>query len=371
MPKDAQVTYRPGTRRALLGGALLLAGLAAEGHGAAQLPPGFRDQNVVSGLDQPVACEFAPDGRLFILLKEGQVRIFDGAELLPEPALTLAVNSASERGLLGLAFDPKFARNGFLYLYYTTSEASPRNRVSRFVVEGNRIDPVGERILVDGIRSDAGFHNAGGLQFGPDRKLYVATGDGGAQPQLAQDLGSLNGKILRINRGGGAPRSNPFVGQPGARGQIWCYGLRNPWRFTFDPPTGLMLIADVGLDIDEVNVGAPGLNYGWPAAEGPSDNPSFTNPIYSYTFLPQSNSLIGGFVYRGEQFPAAFQGVYFFGDFSQGFIRYLELIADHTVAAVRDFATDVGGVVHLTTGPDGALYYVTLEGRIRRIIHRR
>jgi len=358
--------------KALAFGAALLVGLAAQGRlDATQVPPGFRDQRLVSGLDLPVACEFAPDGRLFILLKGGEVRIYKDHALLPDPALTLAVNSASERGLLGLAFDPKFARNGFIYLYYTTAEASPHNRVSRFVAQGDRIDPASERILVDGIRSDAGFHNGGCLRFGPDRKLYVSTGDGGSMPQLAQDLGSINGKILRINRGGGIPPSNPFVGQPGARGEVWCYGLRNPWRFSFDPAGGLMLIGDVGRDIDEIDVGQPGHNYGWPIAEGPSNNPAFTNPIYSYTFLPQSNALIGGIVYRGENFPVEYQGVYFFGDYEQGFIRYLELTSANTVAAVREFATDVGGIVHLTSGPDGALYYVTLEGRIRRIFYRR
>jgi len=349
-------------------GILLVLGLAAT-LPAAELPAGFRDRLVVGGLDQPVACEFAPDGRLFILLKGGQVRIARDGELVPEPALRLAVNSEGERGLLGLAFDPKFENKRFIYLYYTTDEASPGNRVSRFRVQGDRIDPASERILVAGIRSDASNHNAGWLRFGPDRKLYVSTGDGGREAELAQQLTSLNGKILRIKRNGRAPRGNPFLGSASAREEIWCYGLRNPWRFSFDRASGALWIGDVGVSTDEINLGGPGLNYGWPLVEGPSSDPRFVNPVHAYSF-GSGNALIGGLIYRGANFPAEYRGDYFFADFLQQFIRILELDADLNLVAVRDFAADVGGIVHLIEGPDGALYYVTLEGQIRRIFFR-
>jgi glucose/arabinose dehydrogenase len=337
---------------------------------AAQVPAGFQDRRLIAGLDQPTACEFAPDGRLFILLKEGRVRVFRDDALVPEPALTLSVNPRGERGLLGIAFDPKFERNHFVYLYYTTPNAQPTNRVSRFVIDGDRIDPGSERLVIGGIRSYAGNHNAGCLRFGPDGQLYVAIGDGGESPELAQDLESLNGKILRIKPRGGIPRDNPFVGQSGRRGEIWCFGLRNPWRFRFDLLDGTLFIADVGEGPDEINLGAAGANYGWPTVEGSVNRPGFVDPIYEYSFGNAGNAVVGGVVYRGSAFPAEYRGVYFFGDYVQGLIRYLVLSEDHTVEQVRDFASDVGDIVHLIDGPDGALYYATISGQIRSIRYR-
>ena len=331
---------------------------------AAQVPPGFTDRVFVGGLDQPTACEFAPDGRLFILGKRGTVRIFKNGQLLPGNALSIEVNDISERGLLGIAFDPDFSNNHFLYLYYTTPSNDPKNRVSRFTVTGDTIDRGSEIVLVDAIRSDAGNHNAGWIQFGNDGKLYIATGDGGRTPSLAQNLNSINGKILRINKDGSIPADNPFFGQTGTRGEIFCYGLRNPWRFRFDSLNDTLFIGDVGQNtFEEVNIGRRGANYGWPNAEGTSSNSNFTNPIFTYNHNNGSASITGGLVYRGTTFPEAYRGAYFFGDYVQGFIRYLKLTASSTVESVNEFSPDAGNVVHITTGPDGALYYVDIGGQ--------
>jgi glucose/arabinose dehydrogenase len=335
---------------------------------AIQVPAGFRDSILVDHLIQPTACEFAPDGRLFILQKQGAVRISKDGRLLSQAALNLAVSDESERGLLGIAFDPAFETNHFIYLYYTTPGGNPKNRVSRFTINGDVIQPNGEVIILDGIRSDAGNHNAGWIQFGRDGKLYVATGDGGANSSNSQSLSSINGKILRINADGTIPADNPFQGQPERRGEIFCYGLRNPWRFTFDSQTGALYIADVGGgSFEELNIGRAGANYGWPGAEGPSGNPNFVNPVFSYPHNAGSAAITGGVVYQGNNFPAQFRGVYFFGDFVLGFIRYLKLTSSNTVEFVRDFSPAAGAVVHFANGPDGALYYVDFGGRIHRI----
>jgi glucose/arabinose dehydrogenase len=336
---------------------------------AGQVPPGFTDTLVIGGLNQPTACEFAPDGKLFILLKGGTVQIFKNGSMVSTPALNLQVTDNSERGLLGVTFDPAFTSNRFIYLYYTTPGSDPKNRVSRFVVNGDTIDRNSERIIVDGIRSDAGNHNAGWTQFGRDGKLYIATGDGGANSQLAQSLSSINGKILRVNSDGSIPPDNPFAGQQGRRGEIFCFGLRNPWRFTFDSVNGTLFIADVGQNtFEEVNIGRRGGNYGWPNAEGTSNNSNFINPIFTYDHNGGSASITGGISYHGNSFPAEFNGAYFYGDFVLGFIRYLKLNSSNAVISDNEFSPDAGSVVHMTQGPDGAIYYALIgESQIRKI----
>lgn len=336
---------------------------------AGQVPPGFTDTLVAGGLDQPTACEFAPDGRLFILLKRGTVRVFNNGSLVSAPALNLQVTDNSERGLLGIAFDPAFTSNRFVYLYYTTPSSDPKNRVSRFVVNGDTIDRNSERIILDGIRSDAGNHNAGWIQFGRDGKLYIATGDGGASRELSQSLSSINGKILRVNSDGSIPSDNPFAGQQNRRGEIFCYGLRNPWRFTFDSVNGTMIIADVGQNqFEEVDIGRRGGNFGWPNVEGRSNNSNFVNPIFVYDHNGGSASITGGIVYHGNSFPAEFDGAYFYGDFVLGFIRYLKLSSSNAVISDNEFSPDAGSIVHMTQGPDGAIYYALIgESQVRKI----
>jgi glucose/arabinose dehydrogenase len=333
---------------------------------AERVPAEFHDSLVARGLYRPVSCEFAPDGRLFILLKQGIIRIVRNGQLLPQPALKIPVNTHRERGLGHIAFDPLFAENGYIYLYYTAA-TQVANRLSRFTVFGDLIDPGSEKVLLDKIIS-TGIHNGGCLKFGKAGKLFVSTGDGGRNPNLSQNLFSLNGKILRINKDGSIPADNPFFGQLNRRGEIWAYGLRNPWRFAFDSKSGMMVISDVGEDlVEEINIGKAGGNYGWPRAEGKSTNRQFINPVFSYAHGGFSAAVTGGVIYDGKTFPKQYLGAYFFGDYVRGFIRYLKFNADQTVQGDYDFAFEAGPVVHITKGPDDALYYVVFNGEVRRI----
>ena len=245
---------------------------------------------VASGLDQPLYVTAAPGdtSRLFIVEKTGTIKILDlnTGQVLATPFLTVPVNTTSERGLLGLAFDPNYASNGLFYIYRTSPGAE--NEVLRYQVSGdpNVANGTGPLVLDVG-PSTNGNHNAGWLGFGPDGYLYIDSGEVGV-PANAQNLTNQLGKILRIDVSSGAgyaiPADNPFVGDGGGtREEIFAYGLRNPWRSSFDSATGTFFIGDVGGSLfEEVNIGQSGANYGWPIAEGVSANPAFVNPIHTY-----------------------------------------------------------------------------------------
>ncbi|MEX0616987.1 MAG: PQQ-dependent sugar dehydrogenase [Candidatus Woykebacteria bacterium] len=340
---------------------------------ATTVPSGYAETPLVSGLSIPTAMEFAPDGRLFVSEKGGSLRVIKNGNLLSTPFLTVSVNTVSERGLLGIAFDPDFQNNRYIYVYYTRS--SPvKNRVSRFRASATNPDIVeagSETVLVDNIASDAGNHNAGAVHFGTDGKLYITAGDGGSVATNSQDLSNLSGKILRINKDGTIPSDNPFVGQSGQRGEIWAYGLRNPFTFAVDPATGKIFLNDVGAGAwEEVNDIQKGKNYGWPNCEGPQgsgvgscNNSAFTYPIYSYPHSG-SSAITGGTFYRGTQFPADFDGDYFFADYIQNFIRKLEPSNNQ----VTSFATGASNPVDLKIGPDGSLYYLDIsDGTVYKI----
>lgn len=340
----------------------------------AQLPSGFQEVTVVSGLSAPTAMAYAPDGRLFVCEKGGSVRIFNQGQLLSTPFVRLNVTSNSERGLLGIAFDPAFPNPAYIYLYYTTSSTSlnpqspPKNRVSRFTATGDVAVAGSETILVDNIASDAGNHNAGCLRFGPDGKLYISTGDGGQTATNSQNLGNLSGKILRINKDGTVPGDNPFVGQAGRRAEIYCYGLRNPWRFCFRPSTGALYIADVGQDTwEEVNVGQRGGNFGWPTYEGPTSVAGFVSPIYAYNHNGSGASITGGCFINNASFPAEYQGSYFFGDYVKNTLGRLVVTGSETLQQAFSFGP-APAPVDFAQGPDGNLYYVSIStGSVRRI----
>ena len=321
--------------------------------------PMFEETLVASGLTAPTAMEFAPDGRLFVALQGGQLRVIKNGVLLPTPFVTLNVTSNSERGLLGVAFDPNFVTNRFVYVYYTRATPLPiKNRVSRFTANANNPDvarPNSEVVILDDIASDAGNHNGGAIHFGLDGKLYVATGDGGAMATNSQSLGTLSGKLLRINSNGSVPPDNPFVGTPGAREEIWALGLRNPYTFGIDPENGKIHINDVGANSwEEINLGAAGANYGWPECEGACADPEFTNPIHAYTH-EVGQAITGGAFYRKAQFGSLYVGSYFFSDYLGGFIKRLDLNNQ-----VSDFWNPQNGPVDLKVGPDGALYYLSI-----------
>ncbi len=335
------------------------------------LPPGFHETIFAAGLNQPTAMTFAPDGRLFVTEKGGALRVIAGGRLLPTPFLNVNVNTASERGLESVAFDPNFRANHFLYVYYTTNAATPVNRVSRFTqspTNPNRVLAGSERILLDNIPSINGNHNGGALHFGLDGKLYIGVGDSGVDPSSpsnnAQNLGSLSGKILRINANGTIPADNPFLGRPGARPEIWALGFRNPFTFAVDPASRLIFVNDVGQNtFEEVDNLVKGGNYGWPIVEGPSNNRNFINPITAYRHNGGSAAITGGVFYRSGQFPASRRG-YFFADFIRGFILQMSPVSHR----VFGFATGADSPVDLDVAPNGSLMYLAINtGRVYRI----
>jgi len=340
---------------------------------AAGTPPaGFSDTLAARGLNSPTAMAFAPDGRLFICEQGGAVRVWKNGALNAAPFLTLSVNSAGERGLLGIAFDPNFAANQYLYLYYTGSATPLFNRVSRFTANGDLV-VAGSELQIFRLPdlSSATNHNGGAMHFGPDGKLYVAVGEN-ANPPLAQSTGSLMGKLLRINADGSIPGDNPFPALAGNLRAIWALGLRNPFTFAFQPGTGRLFINDVGQSAwEEINDGLAGANFGWPTTEGsfnPTNFPAFRLPFFAY---PHSGA-IGGCAITGgtfynpttPTFPAEYFGDYLFADFCSGWIYRLDLPTKVTTL----FMSGNSAVVDLKVGSDAALYYLQRgNGELRRV----
>src|SRR5688572_21068534 len=214
---------------------------------AANLPPAFTEALVAGGLNNPTAMAIAPDGRVFVCQQGGALRVIREGVLLPTPFVTVPVNAAGERGLLGIAFDPDFMTNQFVYVYYTSPTPVIHNRVSRFTADGDVAVPGSELVLLDlNPLSGATNHNGGALHFGIDGKLYIAVGEN-ANPFNAQSLNNLLGKVLRINADGSIPEDNPFYNvAAGANRAIWALGLRNPFTFAVQPGTGRLFINDVG-----------------------------------------------------------------------------------------------------------------------------
>ena len=330
---------------------------------AATLPAGFTETQVAAGLSSPTAMAFAPDGRLFVCQQGGQLRVIKNGVLLPTPFVTLSVSASGERGLLGVAFDPNFASNQFVYLYYTATTPTIHNRVSRFTANGDVALAGSETIILElDDLSGATNHNGGAMHFGEDGKLYIAVGEN-ADGLNSQTLANLLGKLLRINPDGTIPADNPFFAQAAGRNRaIWALGLRNPYTFAFQPVTRRLFINDVGQNtFEEVNDGFAGANYGWPESEGPTSNPSHRGPFY---FYGHGGGLFGGCAITGgtfynpatQQFPAEYTGDYFFADFCGGWINYL---ADPSnTNAVANFASGIPAPVDLRVGPEGALYYL-------------
>jgi glucose/arabinose dehydrogenase len=333
----------------------------------ARQTPGFQESLITGGLALPTAMEFVPDGRLFVCEKGGNLRIVKNGALLATSFVTLSVATNNERGLLGIAIDPSFATNRFVYVFYTRSTAPIVDRVSRFRASATNPDvaePNSEIVILDNIPSDTGDHNGGGIHFGLDGKLYVGVGDGGVTLPSSQSLSSLSGKLLRINPDGSIPSDNPFVSVPGARQEIWALGLRNPFTFGVDPTSGKIHINDVGASSwEEIDLGAAGANFGWPICEGTCGNPAFTNPIYIYSHSV-GHAITGGAFYRGGQFPGLYAGSYFFSDYVSGWIKRLD-----TANQASDFWTSVNSPVDLKVGPEGALYYLSIfGGEVRKIM---
>ena len=285
--------------------------LSAKDAPAATLPPGFSESIIASGISSPTAMEFAPDGRLFVCQQNGQLRVIKNDTLLASPFLSVTTDSSGERGLLGVAFDPDFANNQRVYIYYTVPGSPRHNRVSRFTANGDVALPGSQiNILELNNLSSAQNHNGGALHFGLDGKLYVAVGDN-ANSANSQSLGNLLGKVLRLNADGSIPTDNPFYNvATGANRAIWALGVRNPFTFAVQPGTGRIFINDVGESTwEEIDEGIAGANYGWPNCEGacPTANPNFLDPIYQHAHS-QGCAIVGGAFYDPvvSQFPAEY-----------------------------------------------------------------
>lgn len=298
---------------------------------AATLPPGFVETRIAGGLTNATAMALAPDGRFFVCEQGGSLRVIKGGALLTAPFVALTVDSSGERGLLGVAFDPGFATNHHVYVYYTLPASPQRNRVSRFTASGDVAQPGSELVILElDDLSAATNHNGGAIHFGPDGKLYVAVGDN-ANGANAQSLNTRLGKVLRLNPDGSIPADNPFYTQAaGVNRSIWALGLRNPFTFTFQRGAGRMFINDVGQSAwEEINEGTAGANYGWPSSEGPphpSPDPAITYPLHSYghgTGATTGCAITGGAFYdpASVSFPAESVGKYYFADYCSGWIR--------------------------------------------------
>ena len=329
---------------------------------AANLPTGFTEVQVGGNLSGSLtAMAFAPDGRLFVCQQGGQLRVIKNGVLLSTPFVSLTVDSSGERGLLGIALDPNFTTNHYLYVYYTVATSPIHNRVSRFTAAGDTAAPGSEIVILnlDNL-SSATNHNGGAIHFGPDGKLYIGVGEN-ANGANAQSLSNLLGKMLRINADGTIPPDNPFYNTAtGNNRAIWALGLRNPFTFAFQPGTTRLFINDVGESTyEEINDGIAGSNYGWPITEGPTSNSAFRGPIYFYghgTNNVTGCAIVGAAFYNPPvpQFPSSYSGKYFFADLCNGWIR----VFDPSAGTATGFATGIVNPVDLHVGSDGALYYL-------------
>lgn len=341
---------------------------------------------ITDGLHLPVAVTHAGDERLFVAEQHGTIRIVQDGRLLPDPFLDVGPKLAidgTERGLLGLAFHPAYGENGRFYIIYTNRNGN--TVLSQYTVDPadpNRADPGSERFVLL-VKQPFGTHNGGPLLFGPDGMLYVGLGDGGAVGDPydnAQDPRTLLGSVLRLNVDDlpyTVPSDNPFVRHPHRRGEVWAYGLRNPWGIHFDHATGDLYLADAGQsNAEEINFQAAnspaGQNFGWPIREGfecygaeMCREAGFVPPIFAYDHS-EGCAVVGGGVYRGRQYPAL-NGRYFFSDFCAGTIWNLTYRGDgtwqrtavyETNTQVSAFGTDAHGELLVLTYRPGALWQI-------------
>jgi putative heme-binding domain-containing protein len=326
------------------------------------LPPGFSSSTIATGLTGATAMAVSPDGRVFVCEQTGTLRVVRAGGLEPQPFAKFEVDDQWERGLIGVALDPDFVSNGLVYACYVAPRPYPHHRIVRLTAGG------GEVVLFEGDDQrqlggevPAG-HQGGAIHFGVDGKLYVALGDQTAG-KPAQDLGTLQGKMLRLDRDGSIPLDNPFAsslrGKPRA---IWALGLRNPFTFAVQPETGRIFINDVGGVAEEINEGFAGANYGWPAVEhGPTTDPRFRGPIHHY---PTASISGGDFCSRSAShpFPSEWRGRYFFMDFVRGWIKALD---PEDPKDFRNFATGLTRPVDLKFAPDGSLLILIRDAWVR------
>ncbi|CAM5271315.1 PQQ-dependent sugar dehydrogenase [Streptomyces griseus] len=345
---------------------------------AAPVQPVNASLTEVAKAQGPSAGAAGPDDTLWIAERAGTVRVLDGSGL-GAPVLDISDETTTdgERGLLGVAFDKTFAH---FYISFTDLEGT--STIDEFAVEDGQLQPDTRRTVLTQTQPYAN-HNGGDIKFGPDGYLYIAFGDGGSGGDPhgnGQKLDTLLGKLLRIDPSGGEPYAipadNPFVADANAKDEIWSYGLRNPWRFSFDAGTGDLLIGDVGQsdweEIDWAPADSPGgENYGWSSMEGThpfrggTEPANHVPPVYEYDRTGLGCSVTGGFVYRGEALPDL-QGSYVFSDYCDGTLRTLQM-ADGAVTGVGDLGVSAGEVISFAEGGDGELYVLGSNGTVSRV----
>jgi len=352
--------------------------------------PALRLESIATGFDEPVGLSHAGDGsgRLFIVEQRGTIQVRKNGQIVKKLFLDIRerVTAGGELGLLGLAFHPNFLRNGRFFVNYTSRTGGLHTTISEFRVSDrpDEADSRIERILLN-IPQPYSNHNGGGIAFGPDGMLYIGMGDGGSANDPhgnGQQLSTLLGKMLRIDVDSatgkasyGIPPDNPFVGRKHAAPEIWAYGLRNPWRFSFDPTTGRLYAGDVGQKArEEINVIAKGKNYGWNVMEGTICTPGVNRtckqaglelPILDYP-RSEGTTVIGGYIYRGRGIPDLC-GVYLYSDFGNGRIWGLrddgQIVISHqklldTERRISAFGED----------EQRELYVIDYEGEVLKIV---
>ncbi|MFL5403075.1 MAG: PQQ-dependent sugar dehydrogenase [Gemmatimonadales bacterium] len=346
-------------------------------------------QQVATGLKFPTTLASPPgDDRLFIVEKAGAIRVIKGGAVLATPFLDLTpkvVSAGGEQGLLGLAFAPDYATSGRFFVHY--NDVSGENRVSLFRVSGDpdRADPASESVVL-AVPQPGVAHNGGQIVFGPDGFLYIGLGDGDDNDNgRGQSVAELFASILRIDVSSGAPYTvpadNPFVGTAGASPEVWSYGIRNPWRFSFDRANGDLYIGDVGeSQWEEVDFAAAaggagrGVNYGWSKMEGQHcfgqvqcDQTGLALPIVEYDHSTGC-AVTGGYVYRGAAIPSL-QGTYFYADYCAGWVRSLRVEGGVAVDQTdRPELMPRGQVTSFGEDAAGELYMVTQQGGVFKII---
>jgi glucose/arabinose dehydrogenase len=370
-----------------------------------KIPTGFGIETVIGDLDLPAAFTFVPDGRIFVAEKSGRVKVWKDGHVLAQPLIDIRddVNDFVDRGLLGMAIDPDFMRNGYLYLLYAWDapgqardvDEPRRSRLMRYTVYRDSALPNSGTVLLDDHWNDTQNHSVGTLKFDREGWLWVSLGDGSlsARPDVlslrALQIDNLQGKLLRIDpsTGNGVP-GNPFYDDTepaSAPSRVWSYGFRNPFRFALHPTTTLPYVGDVGWNTWEMlMIATPGSNFGWPCVEGPEvvkdfagtpecqgiDSTTTTPKQLNYHHDGNNASVTAGDFNMGDHFPAEMKGDFFWGDYSTRAIKRAVLDEDGRFKQVIDFGTDMGEPVDIQFGPDGALYYLSIYSTgLRRIVN--
>lgn len=338
-------------------------------------PANFSRVKITGGLASPSSMTFTPDGRILVCELAGKLRVVKNSALLAAEAINVNADIApsGERGLLGVAVDPDFDNNKYVYLHYTVpagkERTAPFNKVMRYVMNGDILDPASKKTVIEfNDLSSATNHNGGALSFGPDGKLYIGVGDN-ANGANSQNLDTYLGKVLRINADGTVPAGNPFTGSA-AKARVWAYGLRNPFALAFDPASTKMFISEVGqVTWEEINdATAGGKNFGWPSKEGfcTSACTGFTDPVYTYPHPAnwanidgQGCAIVGGTFLNAltTNYPAQYRGKYFFMDYCNSWINFIDPANPSQRSSFGTNTVEGTFSSFILSGPDGNIYY--------------